>query len=108
MRGARSAKSAAFSEEWLAARLAKLLPEFPNVSLCIALSGGVDSVALLAGLAKRPSIAGRLGASPGASSAARRLRASSLRAIHIHHGLHPNADSWSAHCAKLAAKLHVP
>ena len=55
-------KSAAFSEEWLAARLASLLPEFPDVSLCVALSGGVDSVTLLAALAKMPSIAGRLGA----------------------------------------------
>ncbi len=43
-------KSAAFSEEWLEARLATLLPEFPDVSLCVALSGGVDSVTLLAAL----------------------------------------------------------
>jgi tRNA(Ile)-lysidine synthase len=126
-------KSAAFSEEWLEARLAKLLPEFPDVSLCVALSGGVDSVTLLAALAaiaRKPSIAGRLKsrsssaalgaaspAAPGAaspatrvaaSSAARRLRASSLRAIHVHHGLHANADSWAAHCSKLAKKLGVP
>jgi len=36
------------------------------------------------------------------------LRASSLRAIHVHHGLHPNADKWAAHCSKLARKLRVP
>ena len=84
--------SAAFSEEWLDSRLAALLPEFPDVSLCVALSGGLDSVTLLAAL----------------SSAARRLRASSLRAIHIHHGLRPNADSWAEHCSHLAAKFHVP
>ena len=118
-------KSAAFSEEWLEARLASLLPEFPDVPLCVALSGGLDSVTLLAALAaivKRPSIAGRLkkrasSAGPSAVSlatssavfpAARRLRASSLRAIHIHHGLHPNANSWAAHCSKLARKLGVP
>jgi tRNA(Ile)-lysidine synthase len=130
-------KSVAFSEEWLEARLATLLPEFPDVSFCVALSGGVDSVTLLAALAgsiKKPSIAGRLksrtsspsssssssasvsalasssssSSSLSSSSAARRLRASSLRAIHVHHGLHPNADKWAAHCSKLASKLHVP
>jgi tRNA(Ile)-lysidine synthase len=36
------------------------------------------------------------------------LRASSLRAIHIHHGLRPNADAWAHHCSTLAAKLGVP
>jgi tRNA(Ile)-lysidine synthase len=106
MRGARSVKSAAFSEEWLEARLATLLPEYPDVDLCVALSGGVDSVTLLAALARKPSIAGRLKSSP--SPAARRLRASSLRAIHIHHGLRPNADTWAHHCSTLAAKLGVP
>src|SRR5689334_9855680 len=99
-------KSAAFSEEWLQARLAALLPEYPDVDLCVALSGGVDSLTLLAALAKKPSVAGRLGGRN--SSAARRLRASSLRAIHVHHGLHSNADAWAAHCSKLAKKLSVP
>jgi tRNA(Ile)-lysidine synthase len=31
-----------------------------------------------------------------------------LRAVHVHHGLHPNADKWSKHCAKVAAELRVP
>ena len=104
--------SAAFSEEWLESRLATLLPEFPRVSLCVALSGGLDSVTLLAALAGSAARAGGAHGSArtrrGASSAARRLRASSLRAIHIHHGLRPNADSWAEHCSKLAAKLRVP
>src|SRR5262249_1832299 len=82
-----------------------------NVSLCVALSGGVDSVTLFAALAalfKKPSIAGRLREGEGPFPAARRLRASSLRAIHIHHGLHKNADVWAAHCSNLASKLGVP
>ena len=31
-----------------------------------------------------------------------------LRAVHVHHGLHANADKWSAHCATLAKSLGVP
>lgn len=125
-------KSAAFSEEWLEARLAGLLPEFPDVSLCVALSGGVDSVTLLAALSRLAGSRGpararsgvadahtragardrddariRADAQRGVSSAARRLSASSLRAIHVHHGLHPNADKWSTHCSKLASTLGV-
>jgi tRNA(Ile)-lysidine synthase len=79
--------SAAFSSPWLAGRLAALLPAYPDVSLCVALSGGVDSVALLA--------------------AAAALEPRSLRAIHVHHGLHPNADRWARHCGKLAKCLEV-
>lgn len=86
-------KSAAFSSEWLASRLATLLPEFPDISLCVALSGGLDSVTLLAALA---------GTRP------RRSRKPRLRAVHVHHGLHANADKWSEHCVKLASNLHVP
>ena len=41
----------AFGPQWLATQLATLVPGFPNVSLCVALSGGVDSTALLAALA---------------------------------------------------------
>ena len=78
----------AFGPEWLAQRLAALLPEFPGVSLCVALSGGLDSVTLLAALA-----AGRKKA---------------LRAVHVHHGIHANADRWSEHCESVAAHLRVP
>lgn len=86
-------KSAAFSPEWLHSRLAALLPGYPDVSLCVALSGGVDSVTLLAALAVR-----------GGGKRAR----PALRAVHVHHGLHANADKWSRHCEVLAQKLKVP
>jgi tRNA(Ile)-lysidine synthase len=85
-------KSAAFSPDWLDSRLASLLPEYPDVSLCVALSGGVDSVALLAALVARNT-------RPSVSPA--------VRAIHVHHGLHANADKWSGHCRRLAAQLGV-
>jgi tRNA(Ile)-lysidine synthase len=90
-------KSAAFSPEWLESRLAALLPGYPEVPVCVALSGGVDSVALLAALAQQSAGHGR------APSKHRRLRA-----VHIHHGLHPNAGKWSDHCRELAARLQVP
>jgi tRNA(Ile)-lysidine synthase len=79
-----------FGPDWLRERLTELLPGFPEVAICVALSGGVDSTALLAALAE-----GR----------AEGLR---LRALHINHGLHPNAKRWSAHCRKLAGRLGVP
>ena len=75
---------------WLSARLSRLLPDFPDVSLCVALSGGLDSSALLAALARR------------------RRRLPRLRAIHIDHGLHPNSRLWSAHCRSLCRQLKVP
>lgn len=31
-----------------------------------------------------------------------------LRAIHVHHGLLPDADVWQAHCAETCAALSVP
>ncbi|VEH66102.1 tRNA(Ile)-lysidine synthase [Rodentibacter pneumotropicus] len=58
----------------------------------IALSGGLDSTALLSLFAKhrqnRPHF--------------------HLRAIHIHHGLSPNADSWVEHCQSLCDQFHIP
>jgi tRNA(Ile)-lysidine synthase len=77
-------KRAAFGADWLARRLAALLPA--NVEFCVALSGGLDSVALLTALAGQARV----------------------RAIHVNHGLHPNAKRWSAHCRALCAKLKVP
>jgi tRNA(Ile)-lysidine synthase len=66
------------------------LPGFPDAAICVALSGGVDSTALLAGLAET------------------RLHGLRLRALHVNHGLHPNAPRWAAHCRKLARQLSVP
>jgi tRNA(Ile)-lysidine synthase len=83
----------AFGPPWLAAQLAKLLPAFPNISLCVALSGGVDSTALLAALV---------------AFAAKHPRSFQLRALHVDHGLRPASKQWAAHCRSLARKLHVP
>jgi tRNA(Ile)-lysidine synthase len=59
--------------------------------VAIGLSGGLDSVVLLDLLA---AVAPRAGLT--------------LSALHVHHGLSPNADAWAASCAALAAQRGVP
>ncbi len=83
-------RSGEFGPDWLRERLTDLLPGFPDVAICVALSGGVDSTALLAALAEARSDGLR------------------VRALHINHGLHANAKGWSAHCRRLARRLGVP
>ncbi|MBB1472121.1 tRNA lysidine(34) synthetase TilS [Luteimonas sp. MC1782] len=69
------------------------LPDCPVSAgaVLVALSGGLDSTVLLHLLAADASI-----------------RARGLRAIHVHHGLHADADAWAAHCARACATLDVP
>jgi tRNA(Ile)-lysidine synthase len=67
-----------------------LLTDHRDNSTLVALSGGLDSSVLLHLLAHSP------------------LRSNGLRAIHVHHGLHPDADKWAAHCESLCASLDVP
>lgn len=57
---------------------------------CFALSGGLDSVSLLSLLV--PIL---------------RARGAVLRAIHVHHGLSPNADAWADFCLNLCRELNV-
>src|SRR6185436_12117585 len=54
--------------------------------LAVALSGGIDSVTLLHQLKARGPV----------------------RAIHVHHGLSPNADAWTAFCRRLCKRWEVP
>jgi tRNA(Ile)-lysidine synthase len=68
---------------FLAARLG------PDERLTVGLSGGCDSVVLLH-LLTRLGYAGR------------------LDAIHVHHGLSPNADAWAQFCADYCARLGIP
>ncbi len=59
--------------------------------VAVGLSGGVDSVVLLHVLSK-------LSAS----------HAFSLEAIHVHHGLSPNAGAWEKHCRQLCRRWKLP
>jgi tRNA(Ile)-lysidine synthase len=78
-----------FSPEWLKSQLARLLPEFPDLALCVAFSGGADSTALLAAVA------------------ALTPRPARLRAIYVDHQLHADSVRWGRHCRKVAASLGV-
>jgi tRNA(Ile)-lysidine synthase len=61
------------------------------VRVAVALSGGRDSIVLLDALA---TLAADLHLA--------------LTAIHVHHGLSPNADAWAAFCDKACASRGVP
>jgi tRNA(Ile)-lysidine synthase len=59
---------------------------------CVAFSGGMDSTVLLVAMCR---LAGMF--PPDA-----------LRAAHVHHGLHPHAETWAARCRELCTALDVP
>jgi len=58
-------------------------------SICVGLSGGLDSVVLL-------DLIHGAGLSPAR-----------LTAVHVHHGLSPNADSWADFCRETCARLGI-
>jgi tRNA(Ile)-lysidine synthase len=70
-----------------AALVARFLDEHPlrGKRSAVALSGGIDSVVLL-----------------------HVLRDQGVRAIHVHHGLSPNADAWAQFCRRLCRQWKVP
>ena len=63
----------------------------PHAAIVVALSGGLDSTVLLHALAAMPTV-----------------RARGLRAVHVHHGLHADAEAWATQCAQLCTRLDVP
>ncbi len=63
----------------------------PSAHLLIGYSGGLDSSVLLALLAQ---LSARLHFP--------------LHAVHVHHGLSPNADAWAEFCRRSCARLGVP
>lgn len=75
--------------ERVAAAIAPVIS--PGARLVLGLSGGMDSVVLLSILA-------------GLASSLR----FSLRAVHVNHGVSPNAGGWAEFCARLCARLGVP
>jgi len=71
---------------------AELAPRiFPGAHLALGLSGGLDSVTLLSIL---------LELAPALKF--------SLRAVHVNHGISPNAARWAEFCGGLCTRLGVP
>jgi tRNA(Ile)-lysidine synthase len=62
----------------------------PRPRVVLAFSGGIDSTFLAHSLLKQ------------------RRRFSSLRLIHIDHGLHADSAKWATHCARMAQSWRVP
>ena len=73
------------------APLADVVRRDDGRGVLVGLSGGLDSTVLLHLLAM--------------DAAARRA---GLRAIHVHHGLHADADAWATHCQQTCDALDVP
>ena len=71
--------------------LSNAISSNPSPTLLVAFSGGVDSCVLLHALAQ-----------------AKKPRHFNLQAMHVHHGLSPNADAWTEFCAKTCAAYQVP
>jgi tRNA(Ile)-lysidine synthase len=72
--------------------LADALAQMPSMRLYrVALSGGADSVALLHALCQLREV----------------LAPADVAAVHVHHGLHLQADAWESHCRRLCADLQV-
>src|SRR5712664_1455136 len=88
MESSRNSSSSELPER-VAAALSPAVP--PGAHLALGLSGGIDSVALLSIL---------LELAPA-------LRFS-LRAVHVNHGISPNAGRWAEFCSDLCGKSQVP
>lgn len=86
---ANSRKSKSSLEERVGDALCPVVP--PNRSILLGLSGGMDSVVLLHLL---HTLAPRLGWK--------------ISALHVHHGISPNADAWAEFCRGLCARYAVP
>lgn len=71
--------------------LQALQAQQPMPGYHVAFSGGMDSRVLLQALA---ALRDRLDAG--------------ISAVHVHHGLQPEADEWQAHCAAVCNELGVP
>ena len=71
-------------------KLEQALDQAEDAPLLVGLSGGLDSSVLLHALSRNP-----------------RLLGQGLRAVHVHHGLHADADRWAEHCSELCKRQGI-
>ncbi|PRB84159.1 tRNA lysidine(34) synthetase TilS [Pseudomonas sp. MYb185] len=74
------------------ALLGQLAPCMDAPVCWLGLSGGLDSMVLLDAMAQLR----------------RQHPLPPLKAIHVHHGLHPDADQWTEHCVRACAARDIP
>ncbi|GMQ95941.1 MAG: tRNA lysidine(34) synthetase TilS [Gammaproteobacteria bacterium] len=80
------------SLEFSSMRLAEALARLPPMDRYrVAFSGGADSRALLHALCQLREA----------------LAPAGIGAVHVHHGLHPEADAWESDCRRMCAQLDV-
>ena len=82
----------AFTPDKLSAVLQSHLPQPATGQYCVAFSGGLDSTVLLHAMAEL----------------CRCWPRALVRAVHVDHGLHADAQQWAEHCRGAAAALAVP
>ena len=89
----KSSPETAVSGHFLVIQLQSFLEQQlqPDASLLLALSGGLDSCVLLHLLAE-----------------ANKTVPFKLHAMHVHHGLSPNADDWAKFCTAQCQQLSIP
>lgn len=84
-----------FTAEKLLAILSRLTA---RREIFVAYSGGVDSHVLLVSLLNAAASNSNLQVNPSLS----------ITAVHINHGIHPDADQWEEHCRATCTTLQVP
>jgi tRNA(Ile)-lysidine synthase len=89
MENSRSSQGRPDLERHVASRIASAIPR--GAAICAGFSGGLDSTVLLDVLAR---VAPALG--------------HALSAVHVHHGLSPNAGAWVDSCVRRCEALGVP
>ena len=76
--------------------------------IAVALSGGLDSTVLLHACNQFIQNYNQAAENGGAINHNYHYSSISIMALHVHHGISPNADNWLAHCEQQCQDLHIP